>query len=106
PDGGDSASTQPTSRAETILWERLQPRALDLAVCPKSSRLKPLPQGICTASLPSQLPEAIAMTTPLANLPAPPYYAVVFSSLRRGGDDDGYAAAADHMVELAREQPG
>src|SRR3546814_11032024 len=33
-------------------------------------------------------------------------YAVVFSSLRRDGDDDGYAAAADRMVELAREQPG
>src|SRR3546814_13547210 len=50
--------------------------------------------------------EAIAMSTPFANLPAPPYYAVVFSSLRRGGDDDGYVAAAGRMVELAREQPG
>src|SRR3546814_13302765 len=46
------------------------------------------------------------MTAPFANLPPPPYYAVVFSSLRRDGDDDGYAAAADRMVELAREQPG
>ena len=46
------------------------------------------------------------MTTPFANLPAPPYYAVVFSSRRRAGDDDGYAAAAERMVELAREQPG
>jgi len=46
------------------------------------------------------------MTTPFANLPAPPYYAVVFSSLRRDDGDDGYAAAADRMVELAREQPG
>jgi heme-degrading monooxygenase HmoA len=45
--------------------------------------------------------------TPFADLPAPPYYAVVFSSSRRDGDgDDGYAAAADRMVELAREQPG
>src|SRR3546814_15719303 len=46
------------------------------------------------------------MSTPFANLPAPPYYAVVFSSLRRGGDDDGYVAAAGRTVELAREQPG
>src|SRR3546814_18492085 len=46
------------------------------------------------------------MTTPFANLPPPPYYAVVFSSLRRDGGDDGYAAAADRMVELAREQLG
>jgi len=45
------------------------------------------------------------MTTPFATLPAPPYYAVVFSSQRREGDD-GYGAAADRMVELAREQPG
>ena len=46
------------------------------------------------------------MTTPFANLPTPPCYAVIFSSQRRDGDDDGYAAAADRMVELAREQPG
>src|SRR3546814_9341422 len=46
------------------------------------------------------------MTTPFATLPPPPYYAGVFSSLRRDGGDDGYAAAADRMVELAREQPG
>ena len=45
------------------------------------------------------------MTTPFANLSAPPYYAVIFSSQRRDGDD-GYAAAAERMVELAREQPG
>ena len=46
------------------------------------------------------------MTTPFAKLPQPPYHAVIFSSLRRDDDDDGYAAAADRMVELAREQPG
>jgi heme-degrading monooxygenase HmoA len=40
-----------------------------------------------------------------ARLPAPPYYAAIFSSQRRG-DDDGYAATSDRMVELARGQPG
>ena len=35
----------------------------------------------------------------------PPYYAVVFSSQRTDGDH-GYAAMADRMVELARQQPG
>jgi len=44
-------------------------------------------------------------TTPFAALPQPPYYAVVFSSLRTEGDQ-GYAAMADRMVELAAEQPG
>jgi heme-degrading monooxygenase HmoA len=44
--------------------------------------------------------------TPFAELPAPPYYAVIFSSLRTPDDDAGYAAMADRMVELAREQPG
>lgn len=34
-----------------------------------------------------------------------PYYAVVFSSQRTDGDH-GYAAMADRMVELARQQPG
>jgi heme-degrading monooxygenase HmoA len=42
----------------------------------------------------------------LATTPQPPYYAVIFSSVRTGEDDQGYAAAADRMVELASEQPG
>lgn len=40
-----------------------------------------------------------------AKTPAPPYYAVVFSSQRTPGDA-GYGAMADHMVELAATQPG
>lgn len=44
-------------------------------------------------------------STSFAALPRPPYYAVVFSSLRTAGDD-GYGAMAERMVELAREQPG
>lgn len=40
-----------------------------------------------------------------ANTPEPPYYAVIFSSLRRAGDE-GYAAMAERMVELAARQPG
>ena len=43
--------------------------------------------------------------TAFAQLPDPPYYAVVFSSLRTDGDN-GYAATADRMVELAAGQPG
>ena len=42
----------------------------------------------------------------LATTPQPPYYAVIFSSVRTGHDDQGYAAAADRMVQLASEQPG
>lgn len=41
-----------------------------------------------------------------ATLPSPPYYAVVFSSVRTGADEPGYGEAAQRMVELAREQPG
>ncbi|GAB3512554.1 antibiotic biosynthesis monooxygenase [Pseudoxanthomonas daejeonensis] len=44
--------------------------------------------------------------TGFARLPAPPYYAVVFSSRRNDADPEGYAAAADRMLELARQQPG
>ena len=40
-----------------------------------------------------------------AMTPEPPYYAVVFSSLRKPGDN-GYGATADRMVELAAQQPG
>ncbi|SEK41695.1 Heme-degrading monooxygenase HmoA [Pseudoxanthomonas sp. GM95] len=41
-----------------------------------------------------------------AELPAPPYWAVVFSSRRSAGDDIGYGEAARCMVELAQQQPG
>ena len=40
-----------------------------------------------------------------ASLPAPPYFAVIFSS-QRIGPDAGYSAMADRMVELAATQPG
>ena len=41
----------------------------------------------------------------IAATPEPPYYAVIFSSQRSEGDQ-GYAAMAERMVELARQQPG
>lgn len=40
-----------------------------------------------------------------AKTPAPPYYAVIFTS-QRTSNDDGYAETADRMVELAAQQPG
>jgi heme-degrading monooxygenase HmoA len=46
------------------------------------------------------------MNAAFAALPEPPYYAVIFSSLRNGDDEAGYIAAADRMVELAAQQPG
>ncbi len=46
----------------------------------------------------------MAHTRP-AQLPDPPYYAVIFSSLRAEGDN-GYAEMAQRMVELASQQPG
>lgn len=41
-----------------------------------------------------------------ASTPEPPYYAVVFTSLRTGDDDAGYAAMAAEMESLAATQPG
>ena len=41
----------------------------------------------------------------IASTPEPPYYAVIFTSLRTEGDH-GYASMADRMVELASSQPG
>ena len=40
-----------------------------------------------------------------ARTPAPPYFAVIFTS-RRTAVDEGYGAMADRMVELAAGQPG
>jgi len=42
----------------------------------------------------------------IARTPKPPYYAVIFTSVRTEADDDGYAAMAEHMDALARAQPG
>ena len=43
---------------------------------------------------------------PFAATPEPPYYAVVFTSLRRDTDPEGYARTAALIDELARDQPG
>lgn len=53
-----------------------------------------------------RFPTAAAMPAPFARLPAPPYYAVIFSSQRTADDEAGYAEAADRMVRLASQQPG
>jgi heme-degrading monooxygenase HmoA len=42
----------------------------------------------------------------LATTPPPPYYAVIFTSLRRERPGDGYEPTAARMFELARRQPG
>jgi len=44
------------------------------------------------------------MTAPAA-APEPPYYAVIFTSVRTEGDN-GYNEAASRMLELASKQPG
>jgi heme-degrading monooxygenase HmoA len=41
----------------------------------------------------------------IATTPPPPYYAVIFTSLRTPSDD-GYGRTADAMIALAAEQPG
>lgn len=41
----------------------------------------------------------------VASTPKPPYYAVIFTSLRTEGDN-GYSDMATNMVELAAQQPG
>lgn len=41
----------------------------------------------------------------LADTPPPPYYAVIFTSVRTE-TDAGYAATAQRMLELATDQPG
>lgn len=41
----------------------------------------------------------------IADTPPPPYFAVIFTSIRTT-DADGYGITADRMVELAQQQPG
>jgi heme-degrading monooxygenase HmoA len=40
-----------------------------------------------------------------AQTPQPPYFAVIFTSIRTEGDND-YGETAKQMLELAAEQPG
>ena len=42
----------------------------------------------------------------LATTPQPPYYAVIFSSVRNVQPDDRYDETAKRMLELAATQPG
>ncbi len=44
-------------------------------------------------------------TTRFARTPTPPYFAVIFSSLREGADP-AYERTAERMLALAAEQPG
>lgn len=41
----------------------------------------------------------------IAQTPKPPYYAVIFTSVRTEGDN-GYSQMSDRMVELVQEQDG
>ncbi|HVO04379.1 MAG TPA: antibiotic biosynthesis monooxygenase [Candidatus Cybelea sp.] len=45
------------------------------------------------------------MSDTIATTPQPPYYAVIFTSLRTEGDN-GYGAMAERMEALAKTQPG
>jgi heme-degrading monooxygenase HmoA len=42
----------------------------------------------------------------IAATPRPPYWAVIFTSVRTDLEPDAYAAMAEAMVALARQQPG
>lgn len=58
-----------------------------------------------------QVKKAVDVTTfpedamSIANTPSPPYYAVIFSSVRTE-QDNGYGAMADRMLALASRQEG
>lgn len=54
---------------------------------------------VCSCSLRNEF------MTFIADTPEPPYYAVIFTSLRTDGDN-GYGEMAEKMVELASKQDG
>jgi heme-degrading monooxygenase HmoA len=47
----------------------------------------------------------MSIGTSIARTPNPPYYAVIFTSLRTEGER-GYGTMAERMVEMASKQPG
>ena len=42
----------------------------------------------------------------IASTPTPPYYAVIFTSIRTADDEEDYQLMSEKMVELAKKQPG
>ncbi len=44
--------------------------------------------------------------TELAKTPEPPYYAVIFASVRTSQGNEAYGDASARMAQLASEQPG
>src|SRR5690606_590786 len=81
----------------TPLWERLQPRALDLRQATKSSRLKPLPQG----QMQGQGLAASAAPTGFAGADAPAVAVAVAVDLDLRGPS-GAAEAADKTPQGRR----
>jgi heme-degrading monooxygenase HmoA len=43
---------------------------------------------------------------PLARTPEPPYYAVLFTSVRSDAEPDEYEEMAQRMLDLAQQRPG
>jgi heme-degrading monooxygenase HmoA len=60
--------------------------------------------GTIRAAIPGN-PMGEMLVNTIANTPAPPYYAVIFTSLRTDVNE-GYGQMADRMMELAALQPG
>ncbi|MBN2910953.1 antibiotic biosynthesis monooxygenase [Polycladomyces sp. WAk] len=56
----------------------------------------------CNGNFPTKGGFALA----IAPTPQPPYYAVIFTSLRSDQDAEAYAQMAERMVQLAKQQPG
>jgi heme-degrading monooxygenase HmoA len=48
----------------------------------------------------------VSATSAFASTPAPPYYAVIFTSKRTASDEPGYAGAAERMVDLGSRYAG
>jgi len=58
------------------------------------------------AALNAVIPDKFELAmTEIARTPEPPYYAVIFTSLRTDGDN-GYSTMSERMFELAAQQPG
>jgi heme-degrading monooxygenase HmoA len=47
-----------------------------------------------------------AASDPLARTPIPPYYAVIFTSIRTSDEPEEYAEMAQRMIDLASRRPG
>src|SRR5688572_15399403 len=70
-----------------------------------SPAVRPVPDS-CSSSARRRHRGNVMELGKFAELPKPPYFAVIFTSHRKVNDEEGYDSASRYMIALAEQVPG